>query len=210
MDKSKYRQPTALTALVIVLAITLYLQFFSNTEQKDLSTSEPATSDWQVEERRETTAFPEASESSAPDELPTPAQSTFFDKDGLFATVEWRNRGSLSRDEYPQSYAELRVLAEAGDVEATRRLTEMLRGCRRAFLDRFLNSLKEVIWPNPTLSLPISLSTRLQARPPIWQGWTVTSSSGQQSARLRISDIISDTYFAPRIPWSLPFVSPAL
>lgn len=134
MDKSKYRLPTTLTALVIVLAIALYLQFLANSKQHDQSTSEPVTLDLQVDRGRESTAIPEASESSASAELPTPAQSTFSDKDGLFASVEWRDRESLSQDEYPRTYAELRELAEAGDVEATRRLAALLRSCRRAVL----------------------------------------------------------------------------
>lgn len=52
----------------------------------------------------------------------------------LFSSVEWRDRESLSQDEYPRTYAELRVLAEAGDVEATRRLAALLRSCRKAVL----------------------------------------------------------------------------
>ncbi len=145
MDKGKNRLPTTLTALVIVLATALYLQFFANSEQQGLSTSEPVTFDLQVDERRETTAIPEATESSAPDELPTPAQNTFSDNNGLFATVEWRNRGSLSHDEYPRTYAELRALAEAGDVEATRRLTELLRSCRRAALPMSEAEISEIV-----------------------------------------------------------------
>ncbi len=145
MDKGKYRLPTTLTALVIVLATALYLQFLANSEQQDLSTSEPVTFDLQVDERRETTAIPEAPERSPPDELPTPAQDTYSDKDGLFAMVEWRNRGSLSHDEYPQTYAELRALAEEGDVEATRRLTALLRSCRRAALPMSEAELSEIV-----------------------------------------------------------------
>ena len=145
MDKSKYRLPTTLTALVIVLAIALYLQFLANSEQQDLSTSEPVTFDLQVDERRETTAIPEAPERSPPDELPTPAQDTYSDKNGLFAMVEWRNRGSLSHDEYPRTYSELRTLSEDGDVEATRRLTRLLRGCRRAALPMSEAELSEIV-----------------------------------------------------------------
>lgn len=52
----------------------------------------------------------------------------------LFSSVEWRDRESLSQDEYPRTYAELRELAEAGDVEATRRLAALLRSCRKAVL----------------------------------------------------------------------------
>jgi hypothetical protein len=52
----------------------------------------------------------------------------------LFSSVEWRDRESLSQDEYPRTYAELRALAEEGDVEATRRLAELLRICRPAVL----------------------------------------------------------------------------
>ena len=127
MERSKYRLPTTLTALAIVLAIALYLQFLANSEQQGLPTPEPVTLDLQVDERRETTAIPETTESSAPDDLPAPAQNTFSDKNGLFAMVEWRNRGRLSHDEYPRTYDELRALAEAGDVEATRRLAARLR-----------------------------------------------------------------------------------
>ena len=63
----------------------------------------------------------------------------------LFSSVEWRNRGRLSHDEYPQTYAELRELAEAGDVEATRRLTTLLRSCRRAALPMSDAEIADVI-----------------------------------------------------------------
>ncbi len=132
MEKSKYRLPTTLMALVIGLAIALYLQFFAN-------------SDPQVDERRETTAISEAPESLARDELPTLSRNTYSDKDGLFAMVEWRNRGRLSYDEYPQTYAGLRVLAEEGDVEATRRLTVLLRSCRHAALPMPEAEISEIV-----------------------------------------------------------------
>lgn len=54
--------------------------------------------------------------------------------EGLFSSVEWRDRESVSQDEYPRTYAELRALAEEGDVEATRRLAALLRICRPAVL----------------------------------------------------------------------------
>ncbi|MCJ7592671.1 MAG: hypothetical protein MUO51_15105, partial [Woeseiaceae bacterium] len=54
--------------------------------------------------------------------------------ESLFWSVEWRERESLSQVEYPRTYSELRELAEAGDVEATRRLAALLRSCRKAVL----------------------------------------------------------------------------
>lgn len=145
MPKKKYRLPTTLTAFAIVLAIALYLQFLANSEQQDLTASEPVTLDPQVDERPESTAIPGAAESSVPDALTTPAQDTYSDKDGLFAMVEWRNRGSLRHDEYPQTYAELRALAEEGDVEATRRLTGLLRKCRRAAIPMSEAEISEIV-----------------------------------------------------------------
>lgn len=134
MDKSRFRLATTLAVLVTVLAVALYLQFLARSEQQGLSTSEPVTFDMQASERRETAAISEAPEKSAPDELPILEQGSFSDTEGLFATVEWRNRESLSNDDYPKSYAELRVLAEEGDVEATRHLTRLLQSCQRAVL----------------------------------------------------------------------------
>jgi len=64
---------------------------------------------------------------------------------GLFSSVEWRNRGNLSHDEYPQTYAELRTLAEEGDVEATRRLTALLRSCSRAAIPMSEAELSEIV-----------------------------------------------------------------
>ena len=56
------------------------------------------------------------------------------ESEGLFSSVEWRDSESPGHDEYPRTYAGLRALAEAGDVEATRRLAARLRTCRRAVL----------------------------------------------------------------------------
>ncbi len=52
----------------------------------------------------------------------------------LLSSVEWRDRDSLNQVEYPRTYAELRELAEAGDVEATHRLAALLQSCRKAVL----------------------------------------------------------------------------
>jgi len=134
MDKHKYRLPTTLAALAVVLAISLYLQFSTNPEQHP-----------QVSERHEGTAIPKVPEGLAPEERPIPAQIPSSDKGGLFATAEWRNRRGLSDEVYPRTYAELRALAEKGDVEATRRLVGLVSSCEHAALPMSEAELSEIV-----------------------------------------------------------------
>ena len=145
MDKNMYRRPAALVALVIVLAAALYLHFHASSEQQGRSASASVKLDTQHVEGRETGAIAEVPESSAPGELAAPAQSNYSDIGDLFAMVEWRNRGRLSHDEYPKTYDELRDRAEEGDIEATRRLAGLLRGCRFAALPMPEAEIAEIV-----------------------------------------------------------------
>lgn len=78
------------------------------------------------------------------------------EKEGLFSSVEWRDRESLNQDDYPATYGELRELAEAGDVEATRRLAARLQTCRNAVLPITEEEISAVVAEmRATYSLPL-------------------------------------------------------
>jgi hypothetical protein len=122
MDKRKILIAT-LTAITVVLAFVLRPQFIANTELVPL--------DPQVDENA--VAIDQAG-SLAIDELPARQLDASSDDDGLFASVDWRNRWSGDIQLYPRTFLELHALAENGDVEAMRRLVGLLQKCENAAL----------------------------------------------------------------------------
>lgn len=55
-----------------------------------------------------------------------------IDSNDLIPPIDWRPRPSEFLEEYPETYDELRTLAEAGDAEASRRLYMLLWECGSA------------------------------------------------------------------------------
>ena len=134
MDKSRYRLTLILGALAAVLAIALCLQFRVEAGSAALE-----------QQGDETAATSEAPERSALDESPDPPLSASAGNNGLFSSVEWRNRSGQSPETYPRTYSELRALAEQGDAEATRRLIGLLEGCQYAALPLSDDELSAIV-----------------------------------------------------------------
>ena len=102
------------------------------------------------------------------------------EKEGLFSSVEWRDRESLSQDDYPTTYGELRELAEAGDVEATRRLAARLRTCRNAVLPITEEEISAVVAEmRATYSLPLLRDGKFEFLPEATGGLGYRMSSAE-------------------------------
>lgn len=103
--------------------------------------------------------------------------------ESLFSSVEWRARDSLNQVEYPRTYAELRELAEAGDVEATRRLAALLRSCRKAVLPITEAEISAIVAEmRATYSYPILRDGRFEFIP---------SAAGELSHRMSAAEFES-------------------
>jgi hypothetical protein len=88
------------------------------------------------------------------------------EEEGLFSSVEWRDSESPSQGDYPRTYGELRELAEAGDVEATRRLAVRLQTCRNAVLPITEEEISAVASEmRATYSLPLLRDGRFEFLP---------------------------------------------
>jgi len=137
MGDSKYRLLITLAAAVIVVVLAVQSQrFFAGHEPQDPPKSESVTMGPTVHD---------APRDTAPDELLTSVPGTVTDNEGLFAAAVWRNRGNLPDEAYPQTYEGLRALAEAGDLEALRRLAALLSGCGRAALPMSEAEISEIV-----------------------------------------------------------------
>lgn len=135
---------TTLAAIAVILAFALHLRFNAN--------SEPIQLDPQADE---ITVATDPADSTAIDELPVRSFNASSDDDGLFASVEWRNRWPGDIQVYPRTYAELRALAEKGDVEAMRRLAGLLNTCKNAALPMSEAELSVIVAEmRATYSLP--------------------------------------------------------
>jgi hypothetical protein len=133
MDKRKILIAT-LSVAAAVLAFVLRPQFIANTELVPL--------DPQVDENA---VAIDLVGNLAIDEIPARQSAASSDDDGLFASVNWRNRWSGDIQLYPRTFLELRALAENGDVEAMRRLVGLLQMCENAALPMSEAELSAVI-----------------------------------------------------------------
>lgn len=146
---------TTLIAILVVLAATPFLIQLVTAPTPTIVEQEPS----------ERAAQSGNSRRSMADE-PVFSQSEVSFDDGLFATVEWRDRWEENQDEYPQTYAELRELAEQGDPAATRRLVGLLTSCKHAALPPSDAELEEIVAQMRTsYSLPVLTDGRFEFHP---------------------------------------------
>lgn len=154
MNKHKNRITTTIAVLAAVLGIALSIQLISEPKSTG--------SDRRVDE---IAVAPAAHEQSASDE-PTLLQPSDSSDDGLFSSVEWRDRWEENLEAYPRTYAELRELAEQGDAGATRRLVGLLSSCQHATLPVSDTELDEIVAQMRTsYSLPTLTDGRLEFLP---------------------------------------------
>ena len=154
MDKRK-KLLTILAAIAVVLALTIYLRTTATLGSVRL--------DPQVDE---IAAVTDPATSSALGELPVRPSNASSGDDGLFASVDWRNRWPGEIQLYPRTYSELRALAEKGDVEALRRLVGLLNQCEYAALPMSDAELSVMVAEmRATYSLPNLREGRLEFLP---------------------------------------------
>lgn len=130
---SQRRTTLALSAAVVALVLAVAGLFvLGNGDHRPDPETRP------VESRAigPQTEAPESGPTEAIEQQEKPVLRPSFlaprDDDELPLQIEWRPRRATLKEEYPDSYAELRALAEAGDGEAARRLHRLLWECGSA------------------------------------------------------------------------------